>query len=331
MKPRWMSEMANELSHLRISDLVIPGIYSGRWRNNQCHRESPYTDVNPSKKDFIWHQLVFGTRYLQVNISYRPETKCKFHVSVGLSCDIPLQSFIYDIVKFMSQTDEIVIIDILQLPSEFADYPEQRQDLLSLLETNFKGWMATDVLSPNQTFGELQQRGSRLIVMYPSSERSTSAHLWESIYHLWSKITNEEDLIHLLYDCIPQQRGRSLWALTLEFSMEKLLQWGGWSGTLAIENSEVESTFSREWWNMVNIIAVDSLLSSDIVEVAIEANKKKATWTAEIKQTKVLARRRWLAKGYKRRHLVRVVARTSKIICRKQLLLSTFKILKYPV
>lgn len=300
VRPHWMAGMKAELSAMKISETALPGVHDagasghfativgslvGRWTFTQ--------DEN------FWQQLVFGARYMDVRIAYYPSTEEKLFINHGEIRIAPLQLYIDNVVEFMSQTEEIVIFDIHELSVGFNGYPERHEELISVLEENFHLWMVPKSLSPNPTLGELWDSGTRLIVTYPSSEGSASPYLWNAVHHLWGNVDNLEDLKSYMDNGIPEQSGRgSLWSAMTEFTPSALDvamdRWGGLRGAAAITNPPVTGWLRNDWWDMVNIVSMDFFLSSDVVSVAIEANKKRLECSSRRKKL-MTAEHLWLS------------------------------------
>ncbi|KAG7160236.1 PI-PLC X domain-containing protein 1-like 2 [Homarus americanus] len=280
LRPHWLSTQRPHLSATRLTKVAIPGTHDagasgyfglaiigslvGRWTFTQDQS--------------LWQQLVLGVRYMDMRIAYYPNTVEKFFVNHDQVRIAPLQPYIDNVVAFMTQTEEIVIFDIHKLPHGFDGYPERHQELIALLEFSFQEWMAPKNLGPDPTMGELWESGSRLIVTYPSSEGSLSPYLWNNVYHLWGDVNTLGDLEAYLYKGIPQQTDRgSLWSVMAEFTPTAIdvafNHWGGLRGAATITNTPVTCWFRQDWWDQVNIVAMDYIPASDVVSVAVEANK----------------------------------------------------------
>lgn len=280
LRSNWMQLLKADLWDTRLTKVVIPGTHDtgataffsstsaenivGRWTFTQ--------------DESLWQQLVIGARYLDMRISYYNKTEEKFFVNHGEIIIAPLQKYIDDVVNFMNQTEEIVIFDVHSLVHGINGFPERHQELITLLESSFGRWMAPRDLGLDPTMSELWKNGKRLIVTYPSSEASTSQFLWDPVYHLWGNVNNMEDLEEYLYTRIPQQMNRgSLWSAMAQFTPSAtdvvLNKWDGLRGAAMLTNYPVTSWLRVDWWDQVNIIAMDFLPFSDVVYVAVEANK----------------------------------------------------------
>ena len=280
MRPHWMQLLKTDLWDTRLTKVVIPGTHDtgattyyistaagnvvGRWTFTQ--------------DESLWQQLVIGARYLDMRISYYNNTEEKFYINHGEIIIAPLQRYIDDVVNFIKQTEEIVIFDIHDLVHGFSGYPERESELIALLESSFGSWMAPRDLEPNPTMSDLWKTGKRLIVTYPSSEISSSAFLWHTVHHLWGNVNNIDDLEAYLYSGIPQQSNRgSLWSAMAQFTpsaMDVILnKWNGLRGAAVLTNFNVTNWLRQDWWDQVNIIAMDFLPFSNVVFVAVEANK----------------------------------------------------------
>ncbi|XP_063609207.1 uncharacterized protein LOC134783317 isoform X2 [Penaeus indicus] len=300
IRPHWLSGLRTSLMDTRLSKVVLPGSHDagasghfglaiigdlvGRWTFTQ--------------DESLWQQLVLGSRYLDMRIAYYNTTQEKFFVNHGEVRIAPLQGYLDNVVAFMEQTEEIVIFDVHGLQHGFDGHPERHEELIKLLESNFQKWMVPKSLSPDPTLGEIWTSGSRLIVTYPSSEASASPYFWNNVYHLWGDVNKLEDLEAFLYTSVPQQVTRgSLWSSMAELTpsvMDVTLdRWGGLRGAAAVTNTPVTQWVREDLWDQVNIVAMDFLPASDVVAIAIEANKLKTECVGKKRLTN--RARRWLS------------------------------------
>lgn len=280
IQPHWMQTLKTDLWDTRLTKVVIPGThdagatahFTATGAENVVYRWTFTQDES------FWEQLVMGVRYLDMRISYYNNTEEKFYVNHGEIVIAPLRRYIDDVVNFINQTEEIVIFDIHSLEHGFSGHPERQQALIALIESSFGLWMTPRALEPNPTMSELWKNGYRLIVTFPSSEISSSQFLWHPVHHLWGNVNNLEDLEAYLYTGIPQQMNRgSLWSAMAEFTPSAtdvvLNKWKGLRGAAKITNFPVTNWLRQDWWDQVNIIAMDFLPLSDVAFIAVEANK----------------------------------------------------------
>lgn len=282
LRPRWMELLREELWNTSLTKVALPGSHdAGASTHNGAMGENIVGRWTFTQDETLWQQLVLGARYFDMRIGYYEKRPEKFYVHHGEVVIAPLQGYLDDVVKFINQTEEIVIFDIHGLNSGFNDHPERHVELINILESNFGEWMAPITLEPNPTMGELWRDGARLIVTYPSQENSNSSYLWESVYHLWGDVNNLEDLEMFLYTGIPQQVNRgSLWSAMAEFTPTAtdiaINKWGGLRGAANITNFPVTSWFRQDWWDQVNIVSMDFLPYSDVITISVEANKLRS-------------------------------------------------------
>lgn len=279
LRPRWMELQRLDLWNASLTKVALPGTHdAGASTHNGAMAENIVGRWAFTQDETLWQQLVLGARYMDMRIGYYENREEKFYVHHGEVVIAPLQGYLDDVVKFMSQTQEIVIFDIHDLNNGFDGHPERHAELISILESNFGEWMASNTLEPNPTMGELWREGARLIVTYPSQENANSDYLWGSVYHLWGDANTLDDLEAFLYTGIPQQVNRgSLWSAMAELTPSAtdvvVNKWGGLRGAANITNFPVTNWFRRDWWDQVNIVSMDFLAHSDVVSVAVEANR----------------------------------------------------------
>ncbi|KAG0717644.1 PI-PLC X domain-containing protein 3 [Chionoecetes opilio] len=283
LRPYWMREQRTDLSGTRLSKVVIPGTHDAGATSyfSSTAAENLVGRWTFTQDESLWQVLLFGARYLDMRISYYNNTQDKFYVNHGEIIIAPLRRYVDDVVKFMYQTDEIVIFDIHELVHGFSDQPERHEELIAFLESSFGSHMAPRSLGPDPTLGELWSINRRLIVTYPSNELYDSQYLWHTVHHLWGNVNTIEDLEAFLYTGISEQVNRgSLWSSMAQFTpspMDVVLnKWGGLRGAAMQTNFPVTNWFRQDWWDEVNIIAMDFLPFSDVIFVAVEANKLRA-------------------------------------------------------
>lgn len=279
LRPRWMELQRLDLWNTSLTKVVLPGAHdAGASTHNGAKAENIVGRWTFTQDETLWQQLVLGARYLDMRIGYYENREGKLYVVHAEVVIAPLQDYLDDVVKFMNQTQEIVIFDIHALYHGFDGHPERHAELVSVLESNFGEWMAPNTLEPNPTMGDLWREGARLIVTYPSKESVSSDYLWGSVYHLWGDVNTLDDLEAFMYTGIPQQANRgSLWSAMAEFTPSPtdvvVNKWGGLRGAANITNFPVTNWFRRDWWDQVNVVSMDFLPFSDVVSVAVEANK----------------------------------------------------------
>ena len=64
----------------------------------------------------VWTQLLFGVRYLDLRVSYYPESPEKFWIVHDFVRLNPLHEVVSDVRRFMSVTKEMVILDFHRFP-----------------------------------------------------------------------------------------------------------------------------------------------------------------------------------------------------------------------
>ncbi|CAL4159565.1 unnamed protein product [Meganyctiphanes norvegica] len=279
LNPFWLSELSgDELGSVKLADVLLPGTHDagasgkfglsilgevvGRWTFTQ--------------DESLWEQLILGSRYLDIRISYYNNTQEKFFINHADIRIAPLIDYVHDVAAFMRSTMEIVIFDIHRLPVGF-DHPDRYLELINFLYLHLGRWMTPRSLYPNPTLGEIWDSGRRLIVTFPSGYASDHPYLWNQVHHAWPNTNNLDDLKSRLDNFISDNSGStSLWSAMAEFTPSALDvavdHWHGLRGAAEITNLPVTKWLRESWWKMANIVAMDYLPASGVVEAAIEAN-----------------------------------------------------------
>lgn len=133
------------------------------------------------------------------------------------------------------------------------------------------------------------RNGKRVVLGY--AMKNDARHLfdsplfWPNTQHLWAETDNLDKLEqfignHVCGDRSSARKGapyfRSVMA-ELTPSVEGVLLWRyhGLRELAQQVNVHYDEWFRRKWWKCANIVAADFFLGSDIVQIAIDANRKR--------------------------------------------------------
>lgn len=151
----------------------------------------------------VWGQLLYGIRYLDIRVSYYPNTAEKFWTVHDFVKINPLFKVINDVRRFISLTKEMVILDFHRFPSGFegAENENRHSELLRYLQAELGEFMAPDWLGRSTTLNDLWNMNKTLIVTY-SHDPSTafSEILWSEVKHVWGNQRRANGLLAYLND-----------------------------------------------------------------------------------------------------------------------------------
>ena len=286
--PQWMGQLKNKhdcLSKARMTDFVLPGthdagaslLYKDLYKYNVHDILTRFTFTH---HDGIYEQLVMGVRYLDIRIGYYPTRQHKYYLNHSFVSILPLYICLEDVAKFMSQTrDEIVIFDIHELEDSFDNHSEALPGLLTLLESYFHPWMLPNSFQSNSTLGSIwDTKNKRLIVTFPGNP--PSEHYWKNVHHLWANTDDLDDLLKYMDSEIPRFSGSNfLWSVMGQFTANYMDiitdNWGGLMGAANITNFPVTTKLRNYWWAHVNIVSMDFIAASAVIDTVIKANELK--------------------------------------------------------
>ncbi|XP_076621706.1 PI-PLC X domain-containing protein 1 [Colletes latitarsis] len=280
--PTWMKEMKHILSPLRISQIFLPGTH-----DSACYAQENNTKLFVSKyavtQDMdILGQLIHGVRYLDIRVGSYPFTKELWWTNHGLFYrSVSLQTVIDQVKRFLENTEEIVIFDIREFPIGFDDISVHRE-LVSYLEDQFRDYFLTSNNGWAITMNDIWSSGKRLIIGYENTQIVREhASMWPCVRHQWGNVRSIEDLYKYL-DTIENEdsdyrvRPRSAMAeLTMNVMDVIYNRLGNLRDMAHRVNVNVTNWYSTVWQYSANIVAVDFVRGTGIVETAIKSNENR--------------------------------------------------------
>ena len=279
-EPYWMEDLQDILTGANLCDILIPGTHDAGAATSYENwgPDGPLEDEVArwtfTQDGTFWTQLVMGIRYLDMRLSYYPDSEFLYYVNHNFVRIAPLYLYLEDISRFLNQTNEILIFDTHSLENNFEDYPEAEKGLLNLIESYLLPWMVPNTYGPNPKLGDIWDISKNIIVTFPGNP---SDLYWDQVLHVWGDVNNLDDLFNYFDEQIPYNAGRtSLWSAMTELTPSSVdvtvNRWGGLTGASNITNIPVSLKFRSEWWTQANIVSMDFFLGSDVVDIAIDGN-----------------------------------------------------------
>jgi len=269
---------------------MIPGTHnSGSYITTNIKEPSVFKSMSQVQDEDIWHQLVYGVRYLDLRVSidtFTPEKYWIVHDFVSMN---PLYKVIQDVKKFIRDTKEIVIMDFHRFPSGFDNDEdgtamEKHAALIGYLQEELGNhtvpdWVGSNI-TPNDIWNLEGQR--RLLITYshePSADFNTV--LWPEVIHAWGNSKNPTHLKNYLTDeMVSRSGGRSyFWAAMTHLTPSPLDFLFNAQNFRSLNNQiarKVSRWYRRRWWSRSNIVATDFFLSNNLIQISINANRKRA-------------------------------------------------------
>ncbi|XP_076172521.1 PI-PLC X domain-containing protein 1 [Ptiloglossa arizonensis] len=281
-QPTWMKERKHILGPLEMNQIFLPGTHNsasyaqGNDTGNFISKYAVTQDID------ILGQLIHGVRYLDVRVGYSSFTDEIWWTYHGpFYRSVSLKTVIDQVKMFLDNTEEIVIVDIREFPVGFNNITIHRR-LASYLEDQFRDYFLTNNYSWSITMNEIWSTGKRLIIGYENAQIvEEHASMWPCVRHQWGNVRTIEDLYKYLNTIessdsdnskIPRSAMAELTPNVLDIICNRL---GNLRDMAHTVNANVTNWYSTLWQYSANIVAVDFVRSTDIVETAIKSNENR--------------------------------------------------------
>lgn len=191
IQPQWINEL-KEIWKLPLKQLYLPGTHcSGCYMTRENSKDKNLKQFGFLQNFDVWHQLVFGVRYLEFSIElfdkidylfYDPDGpffEKLFWVKSGDNRISPLLPIIRDILKFVERSQEIVILDFSSFSLKFQEDPEVHEVLKQLLSSVLEGVAFVNhqngINSFDLTIDEMKKLSKYLLITYNHQNLSSSS------------------------------------------------------------------------------------------------------------------------------------------------------------
>ncbi|XP_077295162.1 PI-PLC X domain-containing protein 1-like [Arctopsyche grandis] len=296
MQPTWMGDIKQDIADLQLFKIILPGTHNAGsyqfqtmlqlFRSNLIERFTLCQGVD------IYTQLIFGIRYLDFRISYQALSSEKLWLSHGMVRVRPLMPLLQDIKRFLRLTsDEIVILDVHQLPAGFYDSNdailEKRHDtLIEVFLKEFSEYIVDYEALMNSVGGtqtlkvqDIWNSGKKLIIGYPE-RRIISKYkwLWPAVTHMWANTNNPYELKTYLDRVMYENNMNSLWsamAQTTPTPMDIVFSDKSLKLNADAINRNLTKWVQYDWSNRANIVSSDFFLGNNVINLAVYYNSLK--------------------------------------------------------
>ncbi|XP_027845751.2 uncharacterized protein LOC114126072 isoform X3 [Aphis gossypii] len=282
-QPNWMDKLTDDVKSLRLDSLFLPGTHdSGAYDTTQ--NVSIYFEKYVYTQDIdILSQLCHGARYLDLRVGFDYQSEHLWWLHHEIYPVRPLSHILEDIKTFVEATNEIIIVEFHKFHTGFSKNPSEHLELYRFVTSYLGKHMAK--MGWNKSLKDLQTDGHRVIVTYnylPMTQNANHENLWTPVLRYWpnaQKLTTFEDYVRV-YINEREQEKRVVTVLMAELTPTTLdvifNRSYGLRHMSSIINEYLFKWFaSPEWGRNFNIVAVDFLQSTNIIDAAIHWNKKK--------------------------------------------------------
>ncbi|EFN83766.1 Phosphatidylinositol-specific phospholipase C X domain-containing protein 1 [Harpegnathos saltator] len=284
-QPRWMAERRDILGSLPMSRVFLPGTHDSA--SYAIHRRADSENLLEKyviTQDIdVLAQLIHGARYLDIRVGHYPNSNIVWWANHGLFKATPMQDIVHQVKSFLDHTDEIVIFDVQEFPTGFGKNLGVHHDFVAYLEEQFAGYYLPKSYGWSSTLNTIWSSGKRLIIGY-DEKRVVSLYesVWPCVTHQWGNVRNIEDLFRYLNRIETESIGhsrstpRSAMAELTPNILDVVLNRLGSIREMAEKvNINVTNWYNSKWQRTANIVAVDFVRSSGIIETAIEWNERR--------------------------------------------------------
>ncbi|VVC29078.1 PLC-like phosphodiesterase, TIM beta/alpha-barrel domain [Cinara cedri] len=297
--PTWMNELPAEIKSMELSKLFIPGTHdSGAYDTfsdpiilNTLYLKYVYT------QDYsILGQLCYGARYLDLRVGYYNYSDHTYVRSVwwiyhGIIRIRPLRYILQDIKVFIEQTKEVVIIEFHKFEKGFNMLKKHNQ-FYKFCKSILGEHNIADNTGWKKSLKDLQDEGRRIIIIYnylPTPE--IEPPVLKPIHRYWPNAPNlrcfKKYGEYYLKSVQNHNDSKHPTLFMAEFTPRVVGVISSLSSGVRHNSKTVNPTVNNwimmpEWGEKINFIAVDFLLSTNIVDAAIFWNHKKSDSSEEV-------------------------------------------------
>lgn len=284
-RPNWMAERKSNLGPLQMNKIFLPGTHdSASYAIHKLANREDILEKYVITQDIdVLAQLIYGVRYLDIRVGHYPSTTEIWWANHGIIQLIPLQTIIEQVKTFLDNTDEIVIFDVQEFPVGFQKNLTIHQQFVKYLEKQFADYYLPYGTGWHTTLNTIWSTKKRLIIGYDENDvLRFYDSLWPCVIHQWGNVRTIEDLYRYLnrvetnsiwdYKITPRSAMAELTPNTWDVILNRL---GGLRQMAERVNTNVTSWYATKWQRTANIVAVDFVRGSGIIETAIEWNDRR--------------------------------------------------------
>ncbi|XP_049766806.1 PI-PLC X domain-containing protein 1-like [Schistocerca cancellata] len=299
-RPRWMEQSRAQLGPLPLTALFLPGTHdSGAYKlfsaadaaaagSAALPRETLIDKYSVAQEESVLWQLAFGVRYLDLRVAYYPLTDEVWWLNHGLVRFRPLADVLQQVLTFVENTQEVVVLDFHEFPVGFRQQGRRLGSVHDQLVAELRTQLGAVAALPTAggggwaaTLDQLWAGGRRLVVSYndATTVAGNADFLWSAVSQKWGDVRTLDDLhdylqgLYLSPPTGPWAAMAELTPNTMDVLLDRL---GGLRKMADLVNKNVTAWYRGKWGQTVNAVAVDFFQGTAIVEAAIEWNLQRA-------------------------------------------------------
>lgn len=186
--PQWMTEMT-ELWSLPLKQLFIPGTHcSGCYMTRENAKNRMLRQKGFSQNFDVWHQLVFGVRYLEFSVELfdkighlfydpdGPSIEKLFWITNGDNIISPIFPILREVKKFVERSQEVVILSFSGFSKDFSENPELHEVFKQLLSDEIGSLAYLNKQNGSKSFdltiADIKNDSKNLLITYDSENLS---------------------------------------------------------------------------------------------------------------------------------------------------------------
>ncbi|XP_055603736.1 PI-PLC X domain-containing protein 2-like [Uranotaenia lowii] len=282
--PTWMNDLKVHLGRFRIRELFIPGTHdSTSYNTGLINPISLIHKYGITQYDNIRQQLLRGVRYIDLRVGYTPLIRPFFWSAHGALNWRQLTVDLDQIRQFALETKEIIIVDMHNIENG-ANFAEVNDKLVQLLNNSLGDVMASPRIGWNGKLQDIWNSGRTVLVSYNNGDvvQKYPNLVWPEIQQKWPNVQNIENLYSYLTSFRNQQASPNSvqpFADMAEFTPTVLgVVTGkdpGLRASADLVNPHVNQWYFNDFGPTANIVAVDFLRGTSIVDAAIYWNLQR--------------------------------------------------------
>uniref|UniRef100_A0A182P0Y5 Phosphatidylinositol-specific phospholipase C X domain-containing protein n=1 Tax=Anopheles epiroticus TaxID=199890 RepID=A0A182P0Y5_9DIPT len=286
--PRWMADLRPHLSPFRMRELFLPGTHdsaSYKAGFDPQYQETIITKYALTQDDDVYGQLLQGVRYIDLRVGHYKNSATPFWANHGISRLHPLGDILEQIKRYAQETEEIIVVDVQEFPVGFGKEYNIHVKLIAFLQSALQDVMANPSIGWDGTLGDLWAGGKRVLLAYDHEYalRFYSHVVWRSVQQRWGNVQKVNDLKDYLFK-VHHPRGFREYSFRPVADMAELTpdpwgvitdRYGGLRKMADSVNRFVTKWYFEELGPTANVVAVDFVRGTSIVEAAIYWNLKR--------------------------------------------------------
>lgn len=280
VRPRWLLGLRQELGHVAVQDLVLPGVHdAGTYTPYSPVADNALMKYAITQDESIYNVLVFGLRYIDLRAGYlEGEPEEPYWVVHGLTVWRPLRVVLDQLRSFVEATGEMVVVEVGGFT--FFETTEHHEGCIALITEELSEVMAPASLGWGVSLDQFLQSSATLIVTYNHHEADNHPLFWPGITGRWANAQSLGELEDYMIKVFEEEGPpKTPWVISGQMTplAEDVItdDMDGLRVMADQVNRNVTHWLRNRWWDQLSIISCDFVLSAGYVDVAIEANLRR--------------------------------------------------------